>query len=152
MRGFNLVKPKDNNGTCPGGWIIGGFSLGLERTVVQVGGEPYLGRLMLYVAGFSFRLHKFYRGDDLRAPHDHPWPFWTLPLCRGYKELRPGARGLLWPNWVDGWRLHYRPSKYQHIVVDPPKPFWTIVVTGRKNRGWGFWPRGKAFVPWREWK
>ena len=149
---FSLIQPKDNAGTCPGGWIIGGFNLGLERTVVQVGGEPYLGRLIVYVAGCSFRLHKFYRGDDMRAPHDHPWSFWTFPLCRGYMELTPLTDDVRLYNWVGGWRPHYRPSAYRHIVVDPPKPFWTIVVTGRQNRGWGFWPSSEEFIPWREWK
>ena len=105
MRGFKIVQPKDNAGTCPGGWIIGGHNLGLERTVVQVGGEPYLGRWILYVGGFSFRLHKFYRGDDMRAPHDHPWWFVTFPLCRGYLELVPyGAAGARRYNKVPGWR------------------------------------------------
>ena len=36
----------------------------------------------------------------------------------------------LMAHWVQGWRAHYRPSFYRHIVMDPPKPFWTIVVVG----------------------
>lgn len=141
-----MFRRQTHNGSCPGGWFLGGYSLGLERTVVHVADEPYLGRWILYVLGFSVRLHKFYRGDDERAPHDHPWSFWTFPLCRGYEEIV--VRGsVLMHEWVRGWRLHYRPSSYRHIVVDPPKPFWTIVVTGRKDRSWGFWPGSETFVP-----
>lgn len=146
-----LVKPKDNNGTCPDGWWIGGYNFGLEHTVVQVKGEKYLGRWIVYLFGCTIRLHRFYKGDDMRAPHDHPWDFWTFPLCRGYEEIAVRG-GVLMHEWVPGWQLHYRPSSYQHIVLDPPKPFWTIVVTGRKSRGWGFWPGSETFVPWKEWK
>jgi hypothetical protein len=147
----------------PGCWSVGSYALGLERSTVRLHGEAYLTRFILYIAGRTVRLHKFHRGDDERAPHDHPWDFWTFPLCGGYAELIPdfefdsGFR----LNWVPGWRWSFRPAKYQHIVVDPEKPFWTLVVTRVKSNGWGFWPsywkpldkeRMRVFVPWREWK
>lgn len=148
---FPFLKEQTHNGTCPGGWFLGGYSLGLERTAIQVGNSPYLGRWILYVGGFTLRLHRFYRGDDARAPHDHPWSFWTFPLCRGYNEI-VDRNGVLMHERVRGWRWHYRPSSYRHIVVDPPKPFYTLVVTGRKDRSWGFWPGSQTFVPWRQWE
>jgi hypothetical protein len=129
---------------------------------VSVRGDKYLGRWILYVGGYTLRLHKFYRGDDARAPHDHPWPFWTFPLCEGgYFEQTVGEGGQLKADHVTGWRWHYRPSSYQHIVLNPPKPFYTLVVTGRKERHWGFWPQidvctlgtiRRMFVSWRDWK
>lgn len=148
---MKLLREQTHGGTCPGGWFLGNYSLGLERTVVHVAGEPYLGRWIFYIAGFTLRLHRFHRGDDGRAPHDHPWAFWTFPLCRGYKEI-VDRRGVLMHEFVKGWRLHYRPSSYRHIVLDPVKPFYTIVVTGRRDRSWGFWPGYTTFVPWRDWK
>lgn len=151
-----VFKEHTHGGTCPGGWFIGNYSLGLERTTVRIKGEPYLGRWILYVRGYTLRLHKFFRGDDARAPHDHPWAFWTLPLCRGYYESVPdNFKGGQFVKWVSGWRWHYRPSSYQHIVLDPDGPFWTVVVTGRKDRSWGFWPGvtgARKFVPWRQWE
>jgi len=156
---MKLLRSHTHGGTCPGGWFLGGYSLGLERSTVRINGEPYLGRWILYVGGFALRLHRFFKGDDARAPHDHPWPFWTFPLCRGYGELVPDEdTGQLTRKWVRGWRPNYRPSSYQHIVLDPPKPFYTLVLNGRKNRSWGFWPWygyghcTRVFVPWREWK
>jgi hypothetical protein len=156
---MRIFRSQTHNGTCPGGWFLGGYNLGLERSTVRVGGEKYLGRLILYVGGFALRLHRFYRGDDARAPHDHPWPFWTFPLCHGYMELVPDSRGELKYRFVRGWRPNYRTADYRHIVLDPPKPFYTLVFNGRKERSWGFWPsvqedfRGKrVFVPWREWE
>lgn len=147
---MKLWKPHTLNGTCPGGWFLGGYTLGLERTVIRIGGEPYLGRWILYIGGRTLRLHKFYKGDDDRAPHDHPWPFWTFPLCSGYDEVV--ARGsVLMHERVKGWRWNFRPSNYRHIVLDPDAPFYTIVVTGKKNHSWGFWPGSETFVPWRDW-
>ena len=149
---MKLLKKHELNGTCPGGWFLGNYMLGLERTVIRVNGQKYLGRWILYVGNRTLRLHRFYRGDDVRAPHDHPWPFWTFPLCRGYAEWVPDPKtGAMLRNWVPGWRWSYRPSSYQHVVIDPPKPFYTIVITGRKDRGWGFWPTKDTLVPWREW-
>jgi hypothetical protein len=157
---WKIKKEHTHGGTCPGGWLIGNYSLGLERTVVRVKGEPYLGRWILYVLGRTIRLHKFYKGDDARAPHDHPWSFWTFPLCRGYVEWVIDTDKKLTRKWVKGWRLNYRPADYQHIVEDPPWPFWTIVVTSKRERSWGFWPVFpgcyrpvvRYFVPWREWE
>jgi hypothetical protein len=145
-------KSQTHNGTCPGGWEIGNYTLGFECSTITVNGVPYLTRYFLRVGGFTLRLHKFYKGDDDRAPHTHPWTFWTFPLCRGYWELVPCPYGSLSTNWVPGWRISRRPAEYQHIVIDPPKPFWTVVVTGRKSNSWGFYPTPDMFVPWREWK
>lgn len=154
---MKILRSQTHSDTCPGGWFLGGYNLGLERSVVRVKGEPYLGRWILYIGGFTLRLHRFFKGDDARAPHDHPWTFWTFPLCAGYFELIvDDDTGNLVLNWVRGRRWNKRLSSYQHIVLDPLKPFYTIVVTGRKDRSWGFWPVGgeyfRKFVPWREWK
>lgn len=158
---MKLLRSHTHGDTCPGGWFFGSYSLGLERTTIQMNGDKYLGRWILYVGGFTLRLHRFFRGDDARAPHDHPWTFWTFPLCRGYVESILNTHGTLTPNWVPGWRWSRRPSSYMHIVAHPRKPFYTIVVTLRKDRSWGFWPQcdvdslgtvRRLFVPWSKWK
>ena len=133
----------------PGDWSIGSYNLGLERSTVRLQGEPYLTRWIIYVGGRTLRLHKFHRGDDDRAFHDHPWPFWTFPL-KTYSELVPGLPYRA--SVVRGFRLHYRPAAYQHIVLGDGCPFYTIVVTGKRENAWGFWPEPGKFVPWREWK
>ncbi len=133
---------------------------GFEYSRVGLGETPYLDRYIAYIGGPTLRLHKFWRGDDDRAPHDHPWRFWTFPLA-SYREraYRPDPSGGNW--WyselkqVQAFRLHYRPAKYRHVVIGRcagySKPFWTFVVTGSVENGWGFWPTPTTFVPWREW-
>jgi hypothetical protein len=135
---------------------------------------PYLDRYIVYLGGLCVRLHKFWRGDDDRAPHDHPWNFWTFPLT-SYKETVEeclfGSAGAHAPqnacvdyfkpsiyrreNFVKAWRLHKRPAKYRHIVLGradgSTRPFWTFVITGKVVNKWGFWPEPDRFVPWRDW-
>lgn len=146
---------------------VRGRRFGFEYSRVGLGETPYLDRYIVYLGGLCVRLHKFWRGDDDRAPHDHPWNFWTFPL-RPYYELVPAASldepgtydmshdPPLRISYVKAWRLHYRPAKYRHIVMcradGSEKPFWTFVVTGRAFNKWGFWPEPNRFVPWREWR
>lgn len=146
--------------------ILPGRRVGFEMSRVEHGGVPYLDRLILYVGGPTLRLHKFWRGDDDRAPHDHPWGFWTFPF-RDYFEKAYRDDGSWYWNLVKRWRLHWRPAPYRHIVVGQARfsaangkvlwpevtkqPFWTFVVTANYERKWGFWPAGSKFVPWREW-
>lgn len=132
------------------------YNFWFEHDVVGIDGAPYLERWFMYFLGFTFRVHKFYRGDDDRAPHDHPWAFWTFPLS-GYWE-RVGDM----THFVRPWRFHYRPATYQHIVLgshpkadkrgvkfSSPEPFYTLVITSRKKQTWGFYPGGK-FVYWKD--
>jgi len=141
-----------------------GTRFGFEHSTVVHDGNPYLGRLILYAFGFTLRLHKFYRGDDDRAPHDHPWWFVTFPLAT-YRELVYNPQWgdkLPHVNIVRRWRFHYRPAEYRHVVLagwscatrnDPTNrfPLWTIVISGDVERVWGFWPKPDEFIPFTDW-
>jgi hypothetical protein len=150
-----------------------------------VGGEdgqvPYL--LRWYVIPRNRRLniyvHKFLRDDDDRALHDHPWWFLSVVLRGGYVEHTESAdyklmmqpRTSIFDVRSPFWRrsVGFRPATWRHRVVlpwagqrdeDGRVPCWTLIVTGRKTRLWGFWcptysgPRpfgrrtGERFIPW----
>lgn len=134
----------------------GNYRLGFEASTVWIAGRKYLDRWFLKIFGFTVRLHRFHRGDDDRAVHDHPWSFITFPF-KGYYER---VHVLTWYTdeefdeirFVKPWRFHFRPAKYQHMVLGSemrsgefvtPKPFFTFVITGRFARKWGFWPDGR---------
>lgn len=128
--------------------MIGSYKLGFEHSLVEVNGQPYLERWVVAVAGWTFRVHKFHRGDDERAQHNHPWAFWTFPFSSYFERTDLGVRK------VKAWRLHYRDSKFRHIVMccaDHSAPWWTFVITKRYCQSWGFYPTPDKFVPWREW-
>lgn len=106
---------------------------------------PYLRRWTLLLGLFSIRVHHFYRSDDARAFHDHPWWFVTLVLKGGYTDrsdrgddhLRPGS-------------LRFRPAHHSHTVIVDPGGVWTIILTGPHRRRWGFWQNGK-FIKANKW-
>lgn len=144
-------------------WYIGQRRFGFEKSEVVHHGDKYLTRWILYFGFGTLRLHKFWRGDDDRAPHTHPWWFITFPL-RSYAEwyfLRGHRIGL---QVVKRFRFYFRDADYEHIVVCPVKTedgrnwfnaypdrvIYTIVLTGERTNGWGFYPEPDKFVPWRE--
>lgn len=120
-------------------------------------------------------LHKFYHGDDDPHPHDHPWKFTSLILTKGYWEETPmeqpldtealSTREIRYRTSEEtgekfrqvfypvGTLLH-RPAAWKHRVIldldknGKPKQAWTIVLTGVKERSWGFWIE-KKMCPWR---
>jgi hypothetical protein len=110
---------------------------------------PYARRWVLDFGPFSLRVHHWYRSDDKRNPHDHPWWFltfvlagsyedWSYPIVRGrprtdtkiVDRLRPGS-------------VRFRHSHHVHAVSVAPGGCWTLLVTGQESRRWGFWTRRK---------
>lgn len=116
-------------------------------------------------------LHKFYRGDEDPHLHDHPWPFTSLILTRGYWEETPVSQsrdprislksmatsqyfhrdGEQYRNvFYSAFSVLRRPSEWKHrVILKDKKPVWTIIRTGPKERSWGFWIKGKL-CPWRQ--
>lgn len=140
--------------------------------------EIYLRRFFLYPRDKDFGknkgkgrlyLHKFYRGDEDPHLHDHPWPFTSLILTRGYFEETPWSSA----DSPDGTNLYgyyslqeygeerkirfyrrfsilRRPATWKHrVILKDKKPVWTLVKTGVKERSWGFWIKDKL-CPWRK--
>jgi hypothetical protein len=150
------------------GWFRGievaGRRTGFDRSTLHIGDEKYMDRWILYVWGYTLRLHKFYRGDDNRASHTHPWWFVTFPLAT-YCEQR-ARQGTREPHWhiVKAFRFHYRPADFEHFVISGItetrsnywqghlRPFYTIVLTGPMRSSWGFYPEPGKFINWADWK
>lgn len=125
--------------------------------------NPYMLRWWLIPRnrfGFNIYLHKFLRSDDDRALHCHPW--WSMGMIlRGkYIEHMP-ADPAAWRNGDRrtiqrtrrAWRPVFRSARHIHRVelyipkpenfYGPKEPVWTIFITGKPVREWGFWcPQG----------
>jgi hypothetical protein len=124
------------------GWLSGGphFTIGpryLLRWYV-IPRNPWL----------NVYLHQFLHDDEDRALHDHPWWFVSVMLKGAYVEVvQNTAINRYAPS------IAFRRSTHAHRVVLPrdefgPVPCWTLVITGRVTRDWGFHcPQG-----WRHWK
>lgn len=119
----------------------------------------YMERWIVWVGRLTLRLHKFYRGDDDSAPHDHPWWFITFPLKsygEMYWERESAGCASVWAcktRVVKAFRFHYRPATHRHFVILPGNlaPLYTLVIGGGHQRKWGFWPTPTNFVYWRDW-
>ena len=136
---------------------------------------------------FNVYLHHFLSSDDDRALHDHPWWFVSVILRGSYIEVSENTEGKMTALvrtsitgirselvrtsvtdiWTTFWRrwIAFRPATYRHRVVlsstsdeRDEVPCWTLIVTGRRSRTWGFWCKqrtpflqcrvGDRFVPW----
>jgi hypothetical protein len=87
----------------------------------------------------SIRIHHFMGPDDTRYLHDHPWWYFTI-ILKGKYEDRSET-----PVILGGWkRFAFRKAEHAHAVIPlTSNGVWTLVLTGRKTRTWGFWINGK---------
>jgi hypothetical protein len=118
---------------------------------------PYMRRWALLFGVGSIRLHHWYRSDDKRAPHDHPWGFVTVVLRGSYTDVSfplvpwtwsratgSPSPGVLWGERRDVLRagsVRRRPAQHVHTADVAAGGCWTLVLTGPNRRVWGFWAR-----------
>lgn len=121
---------------------------------VIIGGpeDPYIRRWWVIPRNrwANIYLHQIMRDDDDRALHDHPWDNVSIVLDGpGYLEVKPSAvvarhRG----------SIVLRRAEAAHRLVlfrdasGAPVPTWSLFVTGRLRRSWGF----HCPKEWRHWK
>lgn len=85
-------------------------------------------------------LHRLWCPNTHPNCHDHPWSFWTLLLKGGYLEFHVDSDlqdDGIWVRRKPGQFL-YRPAEWSHNVVTPFGVSWSLVLTGPKEREWGF--------------
>lgn len=99
---------------------------------------PYLRRWVLDFGPFSLRLHRWQSSDDARAHHDHPWWFLTVVLWGAYTDVSAAGRDRLRVGSV-----RFRASSHRHTVEVEKPGTWTLLLTGKPVRRWGFWVGGK---------
>lgn len=136
-------------------WLRKWLRLEPHQPIGAEGQPPYLLRWYVIPRNpwFNIYLHKFLRDDDDRALHDHPWWFVSLMVWGMYVEVTDEGRTVRsapepW-RWFWGDRpLVFRASTWRHRVElikagtnRTPIPCWTLIITGRRTRLWGFWCR-----------
>lgn len=120
---------------------------------VIIGGEadPYMKRWWIIPRNrfFNAYLHEFWRSDDDRALHDHPWINCSIVLWGQYTEHTIAAGGVN----VRTPRLEgdvvLRRATAAHRVELTHGRCWTLFLTGPNVRTWGFHCR-LGWVPWRK--
>ncbi len=99
---------------------------------------PYMKRWVLDFDLFSIRLHKWLSSDDQRHLHDHPWWFISLVLKGWYLDKSENVTRTR----VAG-EIAYFPATHKHTVEVAPQGCWTLLLTGKEKRQWGFWVKNK---------
>jgi hypothetical protein len=139
-----------------------------SHVIRSADGSPYLLRKYLLPKRFSGAwwpgvfLHKFYRSDEDRFPHNHPWRFAvSLILTGGYIERRYKPDG----QCIELSKHVRRPLTFNVIraedfhkaqLLEPKRGCWTLFVawrhkTAKPGEEWGFWDIDHGcFVGWRE--
>lgn len=112
---------------------------------------PYARRWVLDLGVGSVRVHRWFRSDDKRAPHSHPWWFVTVVLAGSYEDWAYNQRTAKGAPRLDARtvdRLHrgsvrFRPANHVHSVSVPSSGCWTLLITGAERSEWGFWTKRK---------
>lgn len=102
-------------------------------------------------------IHWIHRPDWSReALHDHPWgltkrsSFWAFIVRGGYTEqIQTMGQDEIRTLTHKAGRWHGFPIGDVHRIDAVKSGTVTLVISGRKRFGWGFWVDGKI-VPWRE--
>lgn len=97
-------------------------------------------------------LHRFLPNMlDVAPAHDHPWPFWTFVVRGRYEDMTPCSQcrgagctdcnhtGVGRTEMLRAPTMRHRPANYTHVTRTDHRGAWTIVLTGRVCRRWGYW-------------
>jgi hypothetical protein len=125
-------------------FIAGRLIYRFKETVLRRSNtEPYLVRYSLITTKwFSLKLHNILSSDD-ECLHDHPWAYMSILLKGRYiEESETGFKA------YGRGAVLVRRAKWKHRL-HIGKPVWSLVITFRKTREWGFWTR-KGFIHWKE--
>lgn len=131
--------------------------------IVNCDRDPYLYRwYVVRTKWIALFIHRFIRGDEDRALHDHPWNFLVIPIWRGYIE-HSDRPFIMWNGQSSEWKrvkvvrrvypilgARFRRATYRHRVqLIDGKCSWSLFVRFRKCRDWGFW--NPDFIQWQRW-
>lgn len=122
---------------------------------VVIGGhsKPYMWRWYVIPRNpvFNIYLHLFWRSDDDRALHDHPWVNFSWLLTNTYTEHRisDGGINLKIQRYAGDW-VFRSTGKIAHRIELTDGPCFTLFITGPRYRQWGFHCPFYGWVHWRD--
>lgn len=99
---------------------------------------PYIRRWVADFGFFSIRLHHWLSSDDQRHFHDHAWWYATFILKGSYTDRSPKGDRIMRPGM-----MAFYPATHQHTVKVNSGGCWSLLVTGRESREWGFWVKNR---------
>jgi hypothetical protein len=146
-------------------WVALHALFGLRIIWSRDGHSPYLLRVSLtprlkwWPAFPVVFLHFFFRGDDDKELHSHPWDAISIPLSVGYKEERlfrlGSTRGVV-AKWRRPFRaFRIRKTDFHRVRLHASGRPWTLFIAGERtelpeDESWGFLDvMTGRYTPWR---
>lgn len=131
-------------------------TLGRQRIILdRVSKEPYLERYYVFLKDrnwfpFNIFLHRFLKSDP-DDQHDHPWNYITIILKGGYWEYvltydnqgHINGETKIWRG--AGHMRRCQAESYHRIELEPGVDCWTMFITGKRRREWGFIEHSKSW-------
>lgn len=119
-------------------------------------GTNYLVRLrIVQTPWFGIYLHDIHEDDGDRAPHNHPWSFFSLVLRGGYVERvydDPAGRPNHWREQMHNrLSLHKMGRVAAHRITYASPGLKTLILCGPRKESWGFFVDGE-YVDWTEYE
>jgi hypothetical protein len=113
----------------------------------------YLYRWTLARIGpYAVYLHHFVGDDWSLDLHDHPKRFVSVGLKGRYLEETPHDGSTIMTQsrvYRAPWVRTFPADHIHRLRMIDGGDCWTLVVTLKATRGWGFWHLGR-FIPWRQ--
>jgi hypothetical protein len=96
--------------------------------------------------------HRFFRSDDDRAHHDHPWESCSIVLAGSYIEHTIAAGGIHHRVLRSAGDVIFRGERDAHRIELIPGELApvTLFLTGAVVRDWGFHCPDRGWVHWQE--
>jgi hypothetical protein len=94
-------------------------------------------------------VHEFWRSDDDRALHDHPWANVSIVLDGSYIEHTIDAGGIHQRKLRRAGDIVFRFAKRAHRIELVNGTAISLFITGFKTRSWGFHCPEQGWIPWR---
>lgn len=84
----------------------------------------------------SVYIHRIFRADQDLHCHDHPWSFVGVVLSGGYiaRRLEPSGAS----KYVSSVVSYNKSTDFHQICSMNKVPTTTLVITGPRNREWGY--------------
>jgi hypothetical protein len=102
------------------------------------------GWVIFHTRWLGIYLHHFVGDDWSLDLHDHPKRFVSIGISGGYTETTPHGSKVYRAPWVRSF-----PADHAHRLILNGRDCWTVALTFRAVRPWGFWHGGK-WIPWKE--
>lgn len=99
---------------------------------------------------FGIYFHCIYQADKDLHCHDHPWDYISIPLWGRFVERKKVKEGVYEFNPVHfGMIIKRKAEEFHQIYFLNSKKVYTLFLTGRRKREWGYDVNGKWYG-WEE--